>query len=158
MAVWAIRAKPVRGGWSRESGERGVAPAARWRADVASSEFHPRVRVGRARVRRQADHELNLVALLAEEPVEDERPDEAARPVGADVQGPVHGPAEQGRRLDALARRCPAKVSRELRQRLAAEPPLHQDERPPHPECESDLRTQPEGTVRAGVGRQGSPR
>ena len=57
--------------------------AAPWRrAEVDSVQLDPGVRGVVSGARRQPDHELDLVALLSQEPVEDEGAEETARPVG----------------------------------------------------------------------------
>ena len=73
--------------------------ASRRRPDVAVAELHPRVGGVVARLRREPDHHLGLVALLAQQPVEDERAREAARAQRAEVQAAVHRQAQQRRRI-----------------------------------------------------------
>ena len=62
----------------------------RW-ADVAPGELDPGVRVLVGGCLREPDDELRVVALLAQQAVEDERADEAARLARAEAEAPVDG-------------------------------------------------------------------
>src|SRR2546430_1581548 len=64
-----------------------VTPAG-WRSDVLTRDFDPGVSHGRACLVREPDHQLRLVALLAQQPIEDQTGHQAAGPERAD---PQHG-------------------------------------------------------------------
>jgi hypothetical protein len=98
-----------------------VASLARRGAYVAAAELDPGVRVLVGRRLRQADDQLGLVALLAQEPVEDDRVHEAARPVGAEAEASVDGVREARGRVRSSAAPGLAQPRDEGGELLAAE-------------------------------------
>ena len=107
-----------------------------------------RILVGRRL--READDELGGVALLTQEPVEDEGADEAPRTAPAEAKAPVDGAREAG---GGVGRTQPARLPEagdERRQLLA--PQAEEDTRvePPDPEREGGLRAPGSGASDTG--------
>lgn len=82
-----------------------VSPAGR-RADITAGELDPRVRGMVSGRGRQADDQLGVVALLAEELIEDERGCETPRAKAADSQAAIDGAAQKLGRIPRRARRA----------------------------------------------------
>ena len=95
------------------------AAAGGW-ADVGAGELDPGVGVLVRRGLGEADDELGRVALLAQQAVEDERADEAARLAPAEAQAPVDGAGEPGGGLGRAAALGPAEAGDEGGKLLAA--------------------------------------
>jgi len=109
-----------------------MTPPTRWRPDVATIELDPRMCTMVGGGRRQSDHKLRLVALLAQEPVKDERRDETPRAKRTDAQGSVDGVAEKPGRLGWTISFRSSEFVSQNRQRFAIEPAPHADERNPY--------------------------
>jgi hypothetical protein len=78
-----------------EARERDVTASARRRPNIATIELDPRVGCLIDCVRRQTDHEHRLISLLAQQPIEDERSDQAADLVTANAEASSDRVAEQ---------------------------------------------------------------
>ena len=70
-----------------------MTPSTRGRPDIPAIKLDPRMRSLVGGVGRQSDHELGLVSLLAQKPVEDQRRDGTSGVKRTDVQGSVDGVA-----------------------------------------------------------------
>ena len=84
------------------------------------------------RLRRQPDDELRFVALLVEEPVEDERAHEAPRLVRPDPQAAIYSETQQSRGVARRSCHRSAKLARKTRQRLARHTDPDDDEPTPN--------------------------
>lgn len=70
-------------------------PLAGWRPDVPPVDLDPRMGNVIGCIGWQADHELGIVALLAEQLEENKRARQTAGTIGPKMQGPVYRVAQQ---------------------------------------------------------------
>src|SRR5918996_3871361 len=98
-----------------------VVRSARRGPDVATIDLHPGVGILILRLTRETDHELRIVSLRAEQPVEHQGRPEAARVPGTEAQGALDDPSESLRLEGSPSPRRPLlEPLHQLRERMTS--------------------------------------